>query len=472
MRQLLIFCMLSLSASFSHAQEQMMDTFIEVFNQQERQKVADYMVKMISPQRTERFGIEAHIGSMLTRQQTFGQLKLIEHLGFDKNAEKALVQSHSNQFNYVLTINRTAEKPYKINFYTLTPPPEKIKELAPLSHNDFKQELGNFLDRVSSNDAFSGSVLVAKGNDVWLKKSLGYANRATKTANNIDTRFSLGSINKMFTALSALQLIEQEKLHFDDKLYQFISPDWLPEGAVKDITIRHLLTHTSGLSNFFNADFVKSNKEQYRDLNAYKPLIASTPLLFKPGTRNRYSNSGMLLLGLVVERVSGMSYYDYVQKNIYDKAKMVDSGSFELDSTTPNLATGYLKRAHSDDWVNSIYTRAIKGSPAGGGFSTVGDLFNYAKALTSYQLLGKALTEDAYTEKSKYNSAPWYGYGFGVYDTPNGKVVGHGGAYLGVDARLDIHLDSGFVVVILANQSSVVAPVRRKVNELIARTID
>ena len=177
----------------------------------------------------------------------------------------------------------------------------------------------------------------------------------------------------------------------------------------------------------------------------------------------------MLLLGLVVEKVSGKNYYDYVQENIYNKVNMPNSGSFELDSVTGNMASGYVKRMHSDHWIDSIYTRPIKGSPAGGGFSTVEDLHNFSLALTRYKLISKKLTHEAYSEKTKYNSAFWYGYGFSVSGEADNRVVGHGGAYLGVDARLDIHLDSGFIVVILSNQSDVVAPVRRKINELIAR---
>ena len=118
--------------------------------------------------------------------------------------------------------------------------------------------------------------------------------------------------------------------------------------------------------------------------------------------------------------------------------------------------------------MNSIYTRAIKGSPAGGGFSTVGDLHRFSLALTQFKLLNKELTQAAYSEKTQYNSAPWYGYGFSVGGNDTNRVIGHGGAYLGVDARLDIHLDDDFIVVILANQSDVVSPVRRKINELIS----
>jgi CubicO group peptidase (beta-lactamase class C family) len=338
-----------------------------------------------------------------------------------------------------------------------------------ISPKELAQELSSFINNLSIEDAFSGSVLVAKGNDVIFTGSVGYANRTWKIKNNIDTKFSLGSMNKMFTAIAALQLIEKGKLKFDDKLIQFVDKDWLPKGDSDFITIRQLLTHTSGLGNFFNDEFNQSNKEAYRSLDAYKPLISQSELLFVPGSRNRYSNSGMLMLGLVIEKVSGQNYYDYVQQHIYNKANMPNSGSFELDSVTDNLASGYLKRMHSDRWVDSIYARAIKGSPAGGGFSSVSDLYQFAIALTEFRLLGKKLTEDAFTEKTQYNSAFWYGYGFSVSGEENNRIVGHGGAYLGVDSRLDIHLDNGFIVVILANQSDVVAPVRRKINELIEK---
>ena len=370
---------------------------------------------------------------------------------------------------YNLIINKEKGAPYKINYFTLQDAKSENNSKKSISKKELALDLSSFINNLSMKDAFSGSVLVAKGNDVIFKGSVGYANKTWKIKNNIDTKFSLGSMNKMFTAIAALQLIEKGKLKFDDKLIEFVDNSWLPKGNSDSITIRQLLTHTSGLGNFFNDEFNQSNKEVYRNLAAYKPLISQSELLFTPGSRNRYSNSGMLMLGLVVEKVSGESYYDYVQKHIYNKANMLNSGSFELDSVTDNLASGYLKRMHSDQWVDSIYARAIKGSPAGGGFSTVEDLHQFSLALTEFKLLGKELTEDAYTEKTKYNSAFWYGYGFSVSSEPNNRIVGHGGAYLGVDARLDIHLDSGFIVVILANQSDVVAPVRRKINELIGK---
>lgn len=453
----------------SHVKEGLANSFVEIFNHGDRTQVIDYLSKNLSQARLDGFGVEGFTSAVVNRQNTYGQLESITYLPPTENTERIQVISENNQLTYILNINRTATKPYKINNFTFRPPTSSPITQPQIAPKEFAFELSGFLEHLADREAFSGAVLVARGNNILLKQSVGLANKASKVDNRIDTKFALGSMNKMFTAISILQLIEQKKLQFEDKLVQFVDGDWLPEGDVEQITVRQLLTHTSGLGNFFNEEYIQSNKELYRELTGYKPLVAATPLLFTPGSRFRYSNSGMLMLGLIIEKVSGISYYDYVQKNIYDKTGMASSGSYELDGVTPNMAMGYLKRAHSDTWVSSLYTRAIKGSPAGGGFSTVDDLYQYALALTSYQLLGQKLTEAAYSDKSLYNSASWYGYGFSVTGQPDNRIVGHGGAYLGVDARLDIHLDTGYVVVILANQSNVVRPVRRKINELLAR---
>ena len=456
-------------SKLAFADEKFAKSFVGVFNEGSRTEVIKYLQKNMSNSQIERYGIDAHVGVLLNQQNTFGQLEVQKHLSAENGNERVRVISSNNDLEYNLMINRERKAPFKINYFTFEDVTSDAQKLTTITAQELKQELTNFIDKLARNEAFSGVVLVAEGKDVLFQEAVGYANRPWRMKNEVETKFSLGSMNKMFTALAALQLIEQGKLKFEDKLIDFVDTSWLPQGEVEAITVRHLLTHTSGFGNFFNDEFNKSNKEAYRDLTAYKPLVSSSPLLFSPGTQNRYSNSGMLMLGLVIESVTGTSYYDYVQENIYNKAGMINTGSFELDSSNQNLATGYLKRSYSDDWVNSIYTRAIKGSPAGGGFSTVGDLHKFAIALTEYKLLSKELTEEAYSEKTDYNSAFWYGYGFSVSGEPDNRIVGHGGAYLGVDARLDIYLDKGFTVVILGNQSDTVAPVRKKINELITR---
>ncbi|MCA1928699.1 serine hydrolase [Rheinheimera sp.] len=450
------------------AGSQVEPAFIQMFNEGKRAQIIQYLSEHMAKSQLDTYGLDAQVDMFLGDQATYGKLTFVKTLPDADGNDVFEVISGNNQFKYNLTINKEPQEPHKINYFEFLSAGAVDQAKTPVSAREFAQELSGFLNNLASHDAFSGAVLVAKGKEVIFKDAVGFADRRWKVKNTVDTRFSLASMNKMFTAIAALQLIEQGKLKFDDKLIQFVDKSWLPMKHAEAITIRHLLTHTSGLGNFFNDEFIQSNKEIYRDLAGYKPLIAKSELLFTPGSQNRYSNSGMLMLGLVIEKVSGESYYDYIQKHIYDKANMPGSGSFELDSTTENIASGYLKRMHSDDWVDSVYTREIKGSPAGGGFSTIDDLYQFALALTEFKLLGKALTEQAYSAKTEFNSAPWYGYGFAVGGKPDNRIVGHSGAYLGVDSRLDIHLDKGFVVVILANQSGVVGPMRRKINELIA----
>jgi len=450
-----------------YAGSQAEPAFIHIFNEGKRERIIQYLAENMAKSQLETYGLDAQVDMFLGDQATYGKLTFVKTLPDSDGNDVFEVISGNNQFKYHLTINKEQQEPKKINYFEFRSAGSAAQAKTPLSAKEFTQQLSFFINNLASHDAFSGAVLVAKDKEVIFREAVGFADRRWKVKNTIDTRFSLASMNKMFTAIAALQLIEQVRLKFDDKLIQFVDKSWLPMKNAEAITIRHLLTHTSGLGNFFNDDFIQSNKENYRDLVAYKPLIARSELLFTPGSQNRYSNSGMLMLGLVVEKVSGVSYYDYIQKHIYDKARMPGSGSFELDSTTENIASGYLKRMHSDDWVDSVYTREIKGSPAGGGFSTIDDLYQFSLALTEFKLLRKELTEQAYSAKTEFNSAPWYGYGFAVGGKPDNRIVGHSGAYLGVDSRLDIHLDTGFVVVILANQSGVVGPMRRKINELI-----
>jgi CubicO group peptidase (beta-lactamase class C family) len=452
------------------AEEQvLLPSLIAAFNQGDRQTASKYLLANINPEQIGLYGIEAHIGGMLNNRNTHGKLTLIKHLPINGNNERAQVIAEHNQFPYILHVNRTATAPYKINYFYLAEPEKKVLSKGKIDLVAFKANLTAFLTKLAGNEAFSGTVLIAKEQNTLFQQAYGQANKSFNVSNNLTTKFSLGSMNKMFTAIATLQLIEQGKLSFEDKLLDYVDSSWLPKEQVEQITIRQLLTHTSGLGNFFNAEFNNSSKGNFRSLSGYKNIIANTPLQFTPGTSNRYSSSGMHMLGLVIEKVSGESYYDYVQKNIYQKAAMVNSASYDLDGITPNLAVGYLKMAHSDTWVNNYYSSGIKGGPAGGGYSTVGDLYHFSQALSQFKLLGKEMTEQIYSNKVQFNSPAWYSYGFVVSGTENNRVIGHNGASLGIDARLDIHLDKDIVVVILANQSDVVAPVRRKINELISQ---
>jgi CubicO group peptidase (beta-lactamase class C family) len=175
----------------------------------------------------------------------------------------------------------------------------------------------------------------------------------------------------------------------------------------------------------------------------------------------------MLVLGAVIEKVTGQSYFDYVRENIYKPAGMTNTDAYELDLVTPNLAVGYQKEYGEDGTArfrNNIFQHVIRGGPAGGGYSTVGDLLKFDAALRANKLVGAEYVKQLLAPKPELNS-PAYGYGFGV-DTKN-RIVGHSGGFPGISSNLDMFLDSGYTAIVMSNYGGGSQPVTRKMQELI-----
>jgi CubicO group peptidase (beta-lactamase class C family) len=266
-----------------------------------------------------------------------------------------------------------------------------------------------------------------------------------------------------------MQLVEEGRLSLTDRLDKFLDESWLAKDIAEKIEIRHLLTHSSGLGSYFNQTYMESSKNSYRALDDYKPLISGETLQFEPGTGNRYSNTGMFLLGVVIEKVTGQDYFSYIRDRIYGPAGMGNSDSYEMDQPVPNLAIGYEPSNENETgWSNNLYLHVLKGGPAGGGFSTVSDLHKFALALTGFKLLGREYTEELYSPKPGLHS-PDYGYGFGIRGSSEDRVVGHSGGFAGISSNLDIYLDRGFVSVVLSNYGGGSQPLVNKIRELLAR---
>ena len=307
------------------------------------------------------------------------------------------------------------------------------------------------LTRLAAADKFSGAVLIAKDGKPVFQKAYGYADRENKTPNNLETRFRLGSMNKMFTSVAVAQLVEAGKLKYTDTLAQVL-PDYPNKEVAQKITVHQLLTHTSGLGDIFGPEF-DQRKNELREIKDYLSLFADKPLRFEPGAGWSYSNAGFIVLGLIVEKLSGQSYYDYVQKQIYDRAGMKLSGSFPKTDKIPNLAVGYMKGGPSGQLVPNWETLPWRGMSAGGGDSTVGDLLRFAQALRGHKLLGPQLTETVITGKAQPgpDADSKYAYGFEDERVSGHRIVGHGGGAPGMNGKLDIYLDGGYTVVVLAN---------------------
>lgn len=253
------------------------------------------------------------------------------------------------------------------------------------SEAEVLQELPAWLDKQAAEDNFSGVVLIAKGGKPIFQKAVGLASKETKTPNRIDTKFNLGSINKIFTQVAINQLIEQGKLGWDDKLGKFL-PDYPNKEAAEKVTVRHLVEFRSGIGDFFGKKFDAAPKERLRTINDFLPLFADQPLAFEPGTKNVYSNGGYIVLGAIIEKITGQTYYDYVRDHIFKPAGMTNTDSYFSDGKTPNLAEGY-RRNEKGERVNNFDTRPGRGSSAGGGYSTTEDLLKFANALRENKLL-------------------------------------------------------------------------------------
>jgi CubicO group peptidase (beta-lactamase class C family) len=311
---------------------------------------------------------------------------------------------------------------------------------------------GALVDRLAKDDLFSGTFLLAKDGKVLVTRAVGVANRDFDAPVRLDTKFNLGSMNKMFTGVAVAQLVEQGRLSLDDPIGKWLSSDWLPRDILDRVRVIHLLTHTSGLGSYFNETFSKSSRDLFRRVEDYKPLVRGETLAFEPGTRWRYSNTGMLLAGAIVEKASGQDYFDYVREHIYRPAGMTSTDCYELDKVNKNLAVGYDRRGTGAgaQYENNLFKHVLRGGPAGGGYSTVEDLLRFDQALRSGKLVRRETLERLWRAYPEVGSEE-YGLGFGVERTPAGKVVGHSGGFAGISAVLSIFVDSGYTLAVLSN---------------------
>lgn len=319
-----------------------------------------------------------------------------------------------------------------------------------ISAEELAKEIDAKLTKMTAEDKFSGAILIAKdGKPVW-QKAYGYADREAKLPVNLDTRFRLGSMNKMFTSVAIAQLVQAGKLKYTDTIAQLL-PDYPNKEVAQKITVHQLLTHSSGLGDIFGPEF-QQKKDTLREIKDYLPLFVDKPLRFEPGKGWSYSNAGFIVLGLIIEKLSGQNYYDYVQRHIYDVAGMKSSGSYPKTDKVANLAVGYTKRG-SDSLKPNWDTLPYRGMSAGGGDSTLADLLRFDRALRSHKLLNAALTETVITGKVQPapDAGSKYAYGFQDDWTAGHHVVGHGGGAPGMNAMLDMYLDNGYTVVVLSN---------------------
>jgi CubicO group peptidase (beta-lactamase class C family) len=350
-------------------------------------------------------------------------------------------------------------------------PPSDLPKAEVLTDEQIVERLGGFVDRMAARDAFSGTVLLAKGGKVLLTKAVGIANRDFDVPVTLDTKFNLGSMNKMMTAVACMQLVEAGKLSLDDPIAKYLGDDWLPKVDKSKVKVRHLLTHTSGLGSYFTEEFDRSSRALYRTVDDWKPLLRDETLAFEPGTQWSYSNTGMLIAGAIVEKAAGTDYYAYVRTHITGPAGMTNTDCYETDKANRKLAVGYEKEVGADGavtWHNNLYQHVVRGGPAGGGYSTVEDLFRFDQALRAEKLVKRESLDQLWRTYPELADES-YGLGFSVERSPVGAIVGHSGGFNGISAVLSMYPDAGWTIAVMSNLGGGAATgVEGKARELIA----
>ncbi len=316
-----------------------------------------------------------------------------------------------------------------------------------VSYQDPKvTEIANYLNALNG---FSGAVLIAKDDSVLFKKAYGFAHLGHRVKNNTDTKFSYASIGKSFTAVAIFQLIQNGKLTLQDPIGKFL-PDYANKTARDSITIELLLKHRSGLPNYFHSEnYLNTSKHLFRSLESLEKLYEDEPLEFKPNAQFAYRNTNYIVLGRIIEVVSKMSYEDYIQTHIFSVAAMQNTGDFDIDLNIDNAAENYtLSDVYPNQLQKTIFMGAAKGGPAGGGYSTIDDLYKFASAFKSNQLLSPRLTNSM----KKEPESGWYGYGMQFAGAKGSGIYGHSGGHYGVGAEWRVFEKQNYIVVLLTNK--------------------
>lgn len=299
--------------------------------------------------------------------------------------------------------------------------------------------LTNQLEKIQRENQFSGSIFVKQGESVHVQSSFGNANRADVIPNEKHTRFGIASGCKLFTAVAIAQLVEAEKLSFDSLLQDVLDVSF--PYFHEEITVHHLLTHTSGIPDYFDEEvmddfeelWIKTPMYHIRRLHDFLPLFQKEQQKFIPGEKFYYNNAGYIVLGLMVEKVSGMVFTDYIQQNILDKSGMRNSGYFALDALPAKTAIGYIDRKDGT-WKTNTYSLPVQGGSDGGAFVTAEDMVLFWEAFMQNNLLNdKAilLTPHVHAEEESF-------YGYGVWIEKQENEI-HKYHVMGYDPGVSFH---------------------------------
>jgi len=348
-----------------------------------------------------------------------------------------------------------------------------------------ENKLNKLLENNKLLDTFSGVVLVKKNDETLFSFAGGYANRSWKIPNTIKTKFRIASVSKMFTAVAIAQLVERGLLDFSTRILDIL--EFKNSDISNDVTIHHLLTHTSGIADYYDESSGDEGWEELwrqrpiynmRTLNDYLDLFIDKKREADPGTKFKYNNGGYILLGLAIEKITGNTYFDFVKKNIFNRIDMKDSCFISLDEVHENVAEGY--ENIDGKWMRNIYTATPTAASDGGATSSAEDLIKFIQGLKENKLINKELTKRILApyvideESNGFRDYIWkYGYANYYLLDKDENIVrgGHTGEEYGVSSRLYYYPSLGIDVVILGNVGFSAGKLGWEIHDLIIKKL-
>ncbi|WP_281183662.1 serine hydrolase domain-containing protein [Bacillus marinisedimentorum] len=334
------------------------------------------------------------------------------------------------------------------------------------------ETLKQSIEKVMDEEMFSGAVMINKGSRTLFTSAAGFANRADQLPNTVDTRFGIASGCKLFTAIAVCQLAEQGKILLDDRLKDCLDIEF--SGFDENITVHHLLTHSAGIPDYFDEAVMDDFEDLWkltpmyllRTLEDFLPLFRDGQMMFRPGEKFHYNNAGYILLGLIIEQQSGLSFQEYVEREIFKPCGMDRSGYFALDQLPGSTAYGYLDM-EDGSYKTNIYSIPATGGADGGAFVTAPDMVKLWDGLLGHKLLSEEYTRLLMTPHIHVKKGVSYGYGMWINDRDGSiykyHVMGydpgvsfHSAYYPDADARITAvsNLSSGAFAVMKAAEEA------------------
>lgn len=411
--------------------------YFRAFNSNDDSQMRQFFSMNQSPNAVSTVSLDERMARYREFHKNAGTLTPVKLLPSKDDQFRLMVANSHGEKLFIEFHFESAEPNYLVSISVTDTPEDAVSATRAANDSALVDMVGQKVQSLVSSDDFSGVVLIAKRGKPIFRMAYGFADKEKRIANTLETRFNLGSIIKSFTAVTIYRLVEQGKIQFSDPIKKFL-PDYPNNIAAEKVTIRHLLNMTSGIGDFFGERYETTDKSKLSSIRAYFPLFADQPLLFEPGSRNRYSNGGFIVLGAIIEAATGTDYYSYVKNNLLLPAGMSVTDWYEKNSTDLSIARGYTKSERESNRRSNYDGLPQRGSSAGGGYSTAGDLLLYAAALGNAALVPALF--------------------------PGRNGLGIAGGAPGINAALEWNPQTGYAIIVLSNYDPPTA-------ESLARTI-